>query len=289
MAVLITSFPSTQSIGKKVAASLKATHTTIEVGQFPDSEYHLNLKKNPANKTVVIINSISGEPNQGLVETLLAGGIARDYGAKKVILVATYLPYMRQDTHFKEYDSFSSRYILRLFKNFDAVVVLDPHLHRIKQMKQLLKNAHSVTVNSLVADYIRKRFKENFTIVGPDEESAQWSETIANMLGKHVVILKKTRFSSNHVSVKEKKLGDNLIIVDDIISTGHTILETIKMAKKQKAKKIVCIGIHGVLVSNAAEKITKDAELITTNTIPNKYAKIDVSSAISTLLKSKYI
>lgn len=280
MEVLVTSFPHTEEIGKKVARALKAQYTKLEVGQFPDSEYHLNLKKNPSNKTVVIINSMSGEPNQGLIETLLAGGIARDYGAKKVILVATYLPYMRQDTHFKEYDSFSSRYILKLFKNFDSVIALDPHLHRIKQLKQLLKNAHSITVNSLVADYIKKRFKNNFTIVGPDEESAQWSQTIATMLGKKVVILKKTRYSSEHVSVAEQKLGENVLIIDDIISTGHTILETIKMAKKQKAKKIVCIGIHGVLVLGAAEKILKDAELITSNTIPNKYAHIDVSPAI---------
>ena len=100
-----------------------------------------------------------------------------------------------------------------------------------------------------------------------------------------VKILTKTRYSSEKVSMKEKYLGDKVLIIDDIISTGHTILETIKMAKHQGAKKVVCIGIHGVFVHDSDKKIASQAELITTNTIPNKYAKIDVSPLIADELR----
>ncbi|MBX4196793.1 ribose-phosphate diphosphokinase [Candidatus Pacearchaeota archaeon] len=285
MSLLIASFPETKEIAQHVARALKAHYVPITVEDFPDSEFHISLKDNPKNKTVVIINSLSGDPNRKIVETLLAGGIAKDYHAKKVILVATYLPYMRQDTHFFNYDSFSSLHILEMFSHFDKIIAVDPHLHRLHSMRQISKHATSITTNKLIANYIRKRFKDDFTIVGPDKESAQWSQKIADMLNKKVVILEKTRFSSEHIKQKEKKLGKNIIIIDDIISTGRTISGALKMAKKQGAKKIICIGIHGVLVKNADTLITKYAELITTNTIPNKYAQIDISPLIADALK----
>lgn len=285
MGLLIASFPETEKIGKKIARSLKAEYTTIISGDFPDSEFHLALRRNPKNKTVVIIQSITDDPDEKLIETILAGGIAKDYKAKKVILVATYMPYMRQDKHFKKYDSFSSKYILRLLNNFDKIIAIDPHLHRIKKMNEISKKAVSITTNRVVADYIKKRFGKNFTIVGPDAESVQWGSKVAKILGTKAVILKKTRLSSKKVKIKEKKLGKNVLILDDIISTGRTILETIKMARKQGAKKIIVIGIHGLLVDNSDKKIKKYATLVTTNTIPGKYSKIDVSPIIIEALK----
>src|SRR3989338_7259161 len=284
--MLIAAFPEYKEIGKKVAKALKAEYTTIEVGNFPDSEFHLKLKKSPEHKEVVIINSLAIDPDKKIIETILSAGIARDYKAKRVILVATYLPYMRQDKHFSKYDSFSSKHILRLFSEFDKIIAIDPHLHRIKKLEILTKKATEITTNSLVADYIKKQFKGNFQIIGPDEESQQWSKAIAKILGKKVIIMKKTRFGDKKIKQKEEKLGKGeMIIIDDIISTGKTLEGVLKMAKKQGAKKITCIGIHGVLAGNAAKLVTRHAKLITTNTIPSKYAKIDVSPIIIDKLK----
>ncbi len=287
MPVLIAAFPETKEIAKKVASSLKAQYTEIFVEDFPDSEFHLKLKKNPRNKTIVIINSLSKEPNQKIIETLLSAGVAKDYKAKKIILVATYFPYLRQDKHFKKYESFSSKHILKLFNIFDKILIIDPHLHRIKHLQKISKKAIHLSVNYIIADYIKKRFKNDFLIIGPDEESAQWSQKIANLLKKKVIILGKTRFSAEKIKQKSKPLGGakNIIFIDDIISTGHTLEGALKMAKKQGAKKLICIGIHGLLVKGADKRIKKYAELITTNTIPNKYAKIDVSPLIIEALK----
>jgi ribose-phosphate pyrophosphokinase len=285
MSLLIASFSDTKEIAKKTAKALHANYAQIDAGKFPDSEFHLQLKKDPHNKTVIILSSISGDPNSKLVETILAAGIAKDYHAKKIILLATYLPYMRQDKHFMTYDSFSSKHILEMLSDFDEILVLDPHLHRLHNMREISSKSRSISANKLIADYIKKRFNDKFTIVGPDEESAQWSEKIAKMLKKKVVILKKTRLSSEHVKIKEKKLGGNVILIDDIISTGRTAVEALNMAKKQGAKKLICIGIHGVLAKGADKIITKYAELITTNSIPNRYAKIDISPVLIQELK----
>jgi ribose-phosphate pyrophosphokinase len=285
MSILIAAFPETSGIGKKVASMLKAEYSSIDARSFPDSEFHLKLKKDPRKKIVVIISSMAKDPDTKLIETILAGGIARDYGAKKVILVATYMPYMRQDSHFLKYDSFSSKYIIKLLDNFDHIIVLDPHLHRIKKMKELSGKAENISANSLVAGFIKKRFGKNFEIVGPDEESEQWSDRVAKILKKKVVILKKERLGDKKVRIKAQKLEKNIIIIDDIISTGRTLAAAIKIAKKQGAKKIVCIGVHGLLVAGAEKLITPGAELITTNSVANKYARIDISPVIADALK----
>src|SRR3989344_2971148 len=115
MSLLIATFPETKAIAKRVAYELKAEYTEINVEDFPDSEFHIALKKNPKNKTVVIFNSITRDPDEKIVETVLAGGVAKDYRAKKVVLMATYFPYLRQDKHFFKYDSLSSKHIIELF------------------------------------------------------------------------------------------------------------------------------------------------------------------------------
>lgn len=282
MSMLIASFPDTAEIGKKVAEALKADYSEIDVSRFPDSEFNINLRKNPKDKTVVIVSSLGHGANEEIVETVLAGGIAKDYNAKEIVLVATYFPYLRQDKRFEVYGSLSSKHILRIFDSFDKIIVVDPHLHRVKKMPDFYYKAESISAKMLIADYIKKRFKDNFDIIGPDSESEQWSKTIADALGKKVVILDKTRFSGTKIKQKDFKdsLRDNVIIIDDIISTGRTIAGALSLAKKHGAKNLYCIGIHGLLVDGADKLITKNAELITTNTVPNEYSKIDVSPII---------
>jgi ribose-phosphate pyrophosphokinase len=285
--MLIAAFPEVKGIGQRVAKELRAEYTTINVEDFPDSEFHLKLNRNPRDKEVVIINSMAGNPDDKIIETVLAAGIAKDYKAKKVILVATYLPYMRQDKHFEKYDSFSSKHIIKLFNEFDKIIAIDPHLHRIKNLNEIDRKAKSISVDSLVADYIKNRFKKDFEIIGPDSESKQWSSVVAKMLKKKVVILQKHRFGDRKIKQRKVNLGkvNNAIIIDDIISTGKTLIGAIEMAREQGAKKIYCIGIHGIFAGNAAKLIKKHAELITTNTIPGRYSKIDVSPAIIKELK----
>ena len=138
----------------------------------------------------------------------------------------------------------------------------------------------------MIAGYIQKNFKEDITIVGPDKESRQWAQKIANRLNEESVVLKKIRSSETKVKIQAHKFKENVVIIDDIIGTGNTILQTIKMAKSHGAKKIHVIGIHGLLLDNAAKRILLHADsLATTNTIQSKYSEIDVSPIILEALK----
>lgn len=289
MSNLVFSFSDTKELAFSVAKKIKAKYETINLEKFPDGEVNMDIKTNPKGKTIILVSSMALSPNEKIIETILAGGILKDYGAKKIILVATYFPYLRQDIHFYKYDSFSSRYITKMFSLFDKIITIDPHLHRIKNMKKWGSNFTHITANELVANFIKEKFKKNFTVLGPDGESSQWDKPIAKILGKKVIVLKKHRYNSKKIKVheeKNQKVEKNVILVDDIISTGKTLAGAINLAKKQGGKNFFCIAIHGPLTKEASKLISKKAKLITTNTISTKYSKVDVSPIIVKELKT---
>ena len=122
-----------------------------------------------------------------------------------------------------------------------------------------------------------------FISTGPDVESEQWAKQVADKLEAESTILKKKRYGDRKVKIKFSKgvevKDKTVIILDDIISTGHTMLETIKGVKKHKPKKIYCIAIHGIFADKKQlDKLKEKAKVISTNTIPTKAARIDVSS-----------
>jgi ribose-phosphate pyrophosphokinase len=285
--VLVCGFSDTLSIAQSVAKSTKSLYSPIKSDSFPDGESLVRLVANPHGKIVVIISSMGTSPDSKLVRTLLAGSIARDNGAKKVILIATYLPYLRQDKVFNSYESFSAKKIMGLLcDTFDSVIAVDPHLHRVDSLREYSTRASEVSTTGVITDYLRG-VKGDFVIVGPDEESYQWSKTIAKTLGKEVHVLIKNRSSSSKVSVAGENFslkGKNAVIIDDIISTGHTISQSLKLIKERGAKKIICIGVHGLLAGDSVKLITKYADLVTTNTVISKFSKIDISPLIADIV-----
>ena len=188
MEILIATFPKTKVLAKQVAKKLKSQFTEIQVKNFPDQESYVKLKFSPKNKTLIIFNTFDRDQNNRLIESILVAGIGKEYKAKKIIFVAPYFPYLRQDTHFEKYDSFSIKYIAQLTKIFDKIFIFDPHLQRIKKIKQISQNMTRLTTTKLIADYIKKNFKEDVIIAGPDKESKQWAQGVATYLNKKAVI-----------------------------------------------------------------------------------------------------
>lgn len=278
-------------IGYKIAKRLKCTYTELLVNKFPDDELLVRFNADLSGKTIVLVQSFYGSISDCIMEVILASATARDLGAKRIILAAPYFPYMRQDKRFHKGESVSQSIIAKLFdKYFDSVYIIDPHLHRKNSLAKIFKiKAEKLTANQLIADYIKKHIK-NPVIIGPDEESYKWARSVAELLGVESAILNKKRYSSFNVKVSiNKKIdfkGKNAVIVDDIVSTGHTILETVKILRKLGAKNIYCICVHGIFVNDALKKLRKNKiSVISTNTIPSKVAKIDVSRVIVKALK----
>ncbi len=288
--MIITSLGNSTKIAKSLAKKLRCKYSETIIAAFPDGDIYLKFKNKLKGKKLVLVQSFQPHPDMSLFDVIFAAETAKDLGAKKVILVAPYLSYMRQDKRFHDGECVSSKVMAKMLNNsIDKIITVDPHIHRYKSLKDIFTiPARNLTANLLIAEYIQKHFK-NEIIIGPDWESYQWAESIAKQINVHATVLKKTRFSSRHVSVKMIKPIPIKGMNDDIISTGHTIIEAAKSAKKLGAKSVSAIAVHGLFAENAIEKLNKAGikNVITTNCIEHKTNKIDVTPLLLDELKKE--
>ncbi|MBS3152123.1 ribose-phosphate diphosphokinase [Candidatus Woesearchaeota archaeon] len=290
--MLIIGCSNSKQLTRKIANNLNVAHSDLTAKHFPDGELYVKFETNPKNKEVVLVQSFY-PANEAILEVLLAAYTAKDLGAKKLKLVAPYLAYIRQDKRFTPGEAISSKIIGKLFDVFDEIITIDPHLHRFKSLKEVFHTQTKKLIsNKLIEEFILKNFK-NPVIIGPDEESYQWAKEIALEIKAQAAILKKRRLSPRKVKITIKSpvgiKNKDIVIIDDILSTGKTVLETINYIKKQDPKTINVIAIHGIFADKVTyNKIKKNTSMIiTTNTIENMHSKIDVSRLIADSLKTK--
>jgi ribose-phosphate pyrophosphokinase len=288
--MIIVGCSNSPKLGLSLSRKVKCSYLKLEKKHFPDGELYIRFKKSVKGQHVVLVQSFHPNPQEALVEIIWAAETARDLGAKKVTLVAPYLGFMRQDKRFNAGEAVSAKIAGKLIGNYvDKVVTVDPHAHRIRDLQSVFGCKFvSLTSNGAIAGFIKKNLKCD-VVVGPDAESYQWAEAIAKHVGVKAVVLRKKRHSSRSVKVRFVEQvdfkGKAVVITDDIISTGHTMVEAVKAAKKKGAKSVVCVGVHGVFVEDAVGKMRKvGAGVITTDTIENEQAKIDVAALIAEAL-----
>ena len=294
MAGFIVALGNGKGFAKALSRRAKLRAVSYHIERFPDNEMHLRFKESVGGKELFLVQSLSPNPNDSLLELVFAGRTAKELGAKKVVGVVPYLAYMRQDKRFKGGECVSAKEMAWLLNNsLDALITIDPHLHRIRKLKQIFKiPAKNISAVAAISEFVEKKFDaSNTLIVGPDWESSQWARTVGKKAGMKSVIFLKERFSSRRVKVRYKKgiefKGKNVILIDDIISTGHTMIEAVKEIRKKKPKAIYCICVHGILAENALQKLRKAGakQVISCNTVPGITNKIDVSKAVAEEIK----
>ncbi len=281
-------------LAKRVASRLRLPYSELFADNFPDGELRIRFEEGLSKKRVIIVNSMMPNPNNSLIELVFAVNTAKELGAGRVVVVAPYLAYMRQDKRFHQGECVSARIMAKLLNSADQVIAVDPHLHRIKSLKEIFSTkAISITADPVLAQYIHKNHPESI-IIGPDEESSQWARTIADSINHEAMILSKKRWSATKIRTiihgdGKKFINRDVVIVDDIISTGHTMFDPIRQLKKFRAKRITCICVHGVFTLNALHVLRKlGVRVISTNTVQNSVAKIDVSPLIAKALSNTF-
>ena len=290
--MIITTCGNSNLLAKSIAKKLKVKYSPLTISTFPDGDLYMKFNTSLKGHKVVIVQSFQPNPNKSLLNIVHAAETAKDLGAKKVILVAPYLAFMRQDKRFKPGECINSRVMAKLLNNsVDKLITIDPHIHRYKSLKDIFTiPTKNLTANHAIGEYVKKHIP-NTVIIGPDWESYQWAEEVAKIVGCDCTCLEKTRHSSRKVSVKMIRevpvKGKNVVLVDDIISTGSTMAEAAKMAKKLGARTVTAIGVHGLFVENGLSKLKRAGiyKILTTNCIEHKTNKIDMSDLLVKALK----
>lgn len=233
---------------KQLAQRCNLRACTVHVHAFPDGESLVRVQ--PSGGTVLLYRSLD-DPNRKLVELLLAASALRDAGASRVILVAPYLAYMRQDAAFHPGEAISQRAIGALLaKTFDGLVTIDPHLHRTPDLASILPGIPALAVSAAPAmvEALRAAITPDTVLVGPDTESRPWVESIANPLGLSVLIGEKRRSGDRSISLSipgmDAVAGRRTIIVDDCVSSGSSLIACCNLLKAAGAASVEAVVTH---------------------------------------------
>ncbi|MCW8832030.1 MAG: ribose-phosphate diphosphokinase [Colwellia sp.] len=243
---------------QQLAQALAMPFKQVESHQFPDGETKVTLPS-VLSKQLILCQTLN-QPDHKLIELILVAQTAREQGVEHITLVAPYLCYMRQDIAFHAGEAVSQRIIGKLLSDyFDAVLTIDPHLHRIHHLSQAIPNCQTLTLHATPAmsAFIRQHV-ENPVIIGPDEESMQWVKAIVRADQWHYTIASKQRFGDKDVAVTLEDINlakRDVIIVDDIASTGRTLEQTVKQLVKQEPNSISIMVTHAFFVDDAIERL----------------------------------
>ncbi|MCB1214317.1 MAG: ribose-phosphate diphosphokinase, partial [Deltaproteobacteria bacterium] len=241
---------SSQSLGESLAQHLEAELGLWEHRLFPDGETYLRVKSNCEARTVFILASLD-HPNEKTLPLIFLSETLKELGASWVGLISPYLAYMRQDKRFHPGEALSSKTFAQLISRyFDGLVTVDPHLHRYHSLDEIYTIPNQVlSATPLLSDWIESKVEKPL-LLGPDSESEQWVAQVAKDAKAPYVILEKTRHGDREVEVTFPSLAAyqdyQPILIDDMISTGHTLIEAIKHLKQAHLKAPICLSIHGL-------------------------------------------
>jgi ribose-phosphate pyrophosphokinase len=255
----VLAFDDELAMGGALAAALQVPLHRIARHRFPDGELKLTLPPHLSG-TVVLLRSLH-QPNEKLVELLLTAPAARELGAQRLLLACPYLAYMRQDIAFQPGEVVSQRHIARLLAHsFDGLVTVDPHLHRISSLDEVMPGSRGIAVSaaSLLGDWLAQQVQRPF-LLGPDEESAQWVRVAAQALGLDHAWCHKQRLGDHEVVIALPEVdlaGRAVVLIDDMASTGRTLLGAAKKCLAQGAASVDVAVTHALFVGEAVNELT---------------------------------
>lgn len=292
--LLLYAVPGSGHLHEPVLKATGAQNGVLEMTRFPDGESYLRFDTSPKGKHIAFLACLN-DPDAKLFSLLLAARTARDIGASSIGLIAPYMPYFRQDIAFNPGESISAHHIGAILSDvFSWVVTLDPHLHRISRMQDVFSiPSEAATSTAPIASWIKQGI-ERPIICGPDAESEQWVSKIAAACASPHLVFQKTRYDSKTVDVAVDPdidlSGYTPVIVDDIISTGGTVVSLAEALVQHRARSAVCCVVHA-LFSNDIEKRLLNLGIegvVSTNSIFHATNAIDVSGVIANSTKRTF-
>ncbi len=287
MKSLVLPLPGNETLARRLAEHLGAEVGTLESRRFPDGESYLRILSPVEGRRVTIAGTLN-DPDRKILPLGFLASTCRELGALETGLAAPYLAYMRQDARFNPGEAVSSRPFAKMLSAWvDWLVTVDPHLHRYGSLGEIYSiPAAVIRAAPLVSAWIGAHV-ERPLVVGPDGESEQWVSEVARGAKVPHIVLQKVRLGDRDVEVSVPEVarwqGRTPVLVDDIISTAHTMMETVRHLRRAGLAPPVCIGIHGIFSGTAYEDLIAAgaSRIVTCNTIAHSSNTIDVSGLLA--------
>jgi ribose-phosphate pyrophosphokinase len=287
---LLLHFEEDRPSAERLAGAAGLALAGIERHRFPDGELRLRLPS-PLPARVALLRTLD-HPNEKLIELLLAARTARALGATHLTLVAPYLAYMRQDIAFTPGEAVSQRIVGGfLAELFDALITVDPHLHRVATLQEAVPLAQAVVLSGapLLADLIAQR-RPGALLMGPDEEAAQWVAQAAARHGFAHAVCRKTRHGDRSVTIELPALplaGRAVVLLDDVASSGHTLAQAARPLLAAGAASVDVAVTHALFAGDALQVIQAAgvADIWSTDSIAHPSNAVSLAPLLGVALK----
>jgi len=276
-----------EALAKNLAKKLKADYLRSDLKVFPDGENKITISSKPKKNKIIVVQSTYPPVDSNLLQALSLIFKAKQYSSS-VVVVIPYMGYARQDREFLPGEIVTMKVISKLFKAVGASKIIVVDIHSKIALKLFKIPSKNVSAAPQLVKYFKKLKLKDPLIISPDLGGTSRAKQFASLYGTNYVALKKQRNrKTGKVQIKSTNLnevkGRDLILVDDMISTGSSIIKATEFLKKQKCKRIFVACTHALMRENAENKIKKSgvSKIVSTNTIPGKTALVDVSDIIA--------
>jgi ribose-phosphate pyrophosphokinase len=284
--------PSSRELGEKIAELSGFGKVPVVSRVFPDGESYVRLEGSVMDEHVAIVQTTSKPQDSNLMQLAFMANAAKRNGAKKVTAIVPYLAYARQDKIFLEGENVSIETIAAMLKAAGIDQLITVNIHAETAIANFPFPAKTLTAIPLLAEYfVKKGFKKAFALA-PDKGAMYIAQQAQQILVGEAGSLEKhrdkhtgqTAQTAAHLNVK----GKPVIIFDDIISTGGTIVGAAKILYEQGATQIYTACVHGLLIGDAEKRILDAGveEIVTTDSIPSKNSKVTLAPLLSEALKA---
>jgi ribose-phosphate pyrophosphokinase len=268
---------------RRLGARLGLDVVTPEIRQFPDGEIYVRIDRESLDDVAIVGNLV----HDNFLRIAFLAGTARDLGARRVGLVAPYLAYMRQDSRFHRGEGVTARYFGRLVSGaVDWMVTVDPHLHRYDSLTTVYSIPTTVVrAASPIADWVSAEVTQP-VLIGPDAESVQWVSAVAERCGAPYLILEKTRRGDRDVTISAPDHpwnGHTPVVIDDIVSTGKTMVEATRQLRAAGSAPPMCIAIHAVFADAVGDELVAAGAsgIVTCDTITHASNRICIAEPLA--------
>jgi len=275
-----------KDLAKRLARKLKAVYIQTETKIFPDGESKVTLGKIPKKSVILVVQSTYPPVDTNLLQALSIISQVRKISSRTFAIIP-YMGYARQDKQFLSGEVITMSVVAKMLQSAGAKKVIVVDIHSNTALNHFNIPTENVSAVPELANYFKKLNLKNPLVVSPDVGGSSRSKKFASLLKTDFIVLKKHRDrKTGSVSIQTAKMdvqGKDLILVDDIISTGGSIIKAAQFLKKQKCKRVFVACTHGLLVEGAEKKIRKAgvSRIISTNTIPGNTSKVDVSGILA--------
>lgn len=279
---------------ERLSVEMNVPAAPINLQKFPDSES--KVRATSAGRVTILYASLD-QPDEKLIPLIFSASALRDLGAEKIILVAPYLCYMRQDKAFHEGEAVSQRVLAKVLSPWiDEIVTIEPHLHRVTELSAAFSDIKATALSAaplLAALIDHSEGAKNILLVGPDQEARAWTEAVADKAHAPFAIMTKQRRGDRDVDVVFDDAiaveGREIVLVDDVVSSGATLAAATRVLRRKGAVRIEALAVHA-LCSNDDLNRLKEAGLYrlrSTDTVPHETNAISVTPLLAEALRKE--